>query len=149
MANRKNFKFEQMLRDDQWQKIDPALQEIIKNNYHQNTTRMFIDAVLWVVVNNTAWTYLPAKYGKSKSKYIRFHRWTKGKIWHALAQRLADDEELGRLLGRIVERGDLFAKANENRHSRRAEKHFLSAIPSKKSPYDITARPDPAPDRSH
>jgi len=121
---RRNFKFEQRLRDDQWEKVDSALHEIIEKNYHQNTTRMFIDAVLWVTVNNTVWTYLPEQYGVPKSKYMRFHRWTNEKIWHSLAQRLADDEELGRLLGRIVKRCDIYAKAKENRILRRMEKQL-------------------------
>lgn len=143
-----DFKFEKMLRNDQWQKIDFTLLEIIENNYHQNTTRLFIDAVLWVTVNNTVWTNLPEKYGVQKTKYMRFLRWTNEKIWYSLAWRLVDDEELGPLLGRIVERCDLYAKDKKKRNLRNAEKQLITVTPVKNSLYSVITHHKSKFDRS-
>ncbi|WP_194270652.1 transposase [Glaciimonas soli] len=99
-------KYKGQMTDEQWQKVDLMLSEVIEINYHQNGARLFMDAVVWVVVNHAAWRQMPKQYGAWRSIYIRFYRWSNQKIWHSLAQQFVNDQELGSLLGRIVERCD-------------------------------------------
>ncbi|WP_211440699.1 transposase [Collimonas humicola] len=118
---RRNFKFEKTLRNDQWEKLEHTFPEIFKKNYRRHNVRLFIDAVLWVTGNNTAWNYLPEKYGSKTSIYSRFCRWSEEEIWHSLALKFGDDNELKALFGSVVERADLFIKAKEYRNLNGAE----------------------------
>jgi transposase len=118
---RRNFKFEKTLRNDQWEKLEHIFPEVFKKNYRRNNVRLFIDAVLWVTGNNTAWNYLPEKYGRKAGIYTRFCRWSELEIWHSLALKFDDDDELKALFGSVVERADLFIKAKEYRNLNGAE----------------------------
>jgi transposase len=127
-------KYSGQLTDEQWQKLHSALLETMKKNYHQGSARLLIDAVLWVVLNHAAWRDLPKQYGPWRSTYMRFYRWNSQKIWHLLAQRFVDDQELSRLLDRIVERCDIFAIRKECRTSNETGNHLRSKISTQISP---------------
>jgi transposase len=117
-------KYEIRLRDDQWQKLEPILigrQGDPGANARDN--RLFIDALLWVVVNQASWSSLPAQFGKFSTAYMRFRRWNECDFWRYLAHSMADDVELRQLLETIVGYGDRYTSRLELRSKRKAKKH--------------------------
>lgn len=117
-------KYEIRLRDDQWQKLEPILigrQGDPGANARDN--RLFIDALLWVVVNQASWSRLPALFGKSSTTYMRFRRWNECDFWRHLAQSMAEDAELRQLLETIVAYGDRYTSRIELRSKRKAKKN--------------------------
>ncbi|SFH67110.1 Transposase [Collimonas sp. OK307] len=122
------------LQDEQWQMLEPLLTGKQSDpGANAKNNRLFIEAVLWVVVNKTVWRHLPQQFGSSSTAYMRFRRWTECDFWRQLAQSAIDDAELVRTLGRIVEYGDLYTRRIEQRLLRKNQKTiYKSAIAAAK-----------------
>ncbi|SFD29570.1 transposase [Collimonas sp. OK412] len=117
------------LRDEQWQKLEPLLTGKQSDpGANAKNNRLFIEGVLWVVLNNSLWRHLPQQFGSSSTAYMRFRRWTECDFWRQLAQSQGEDAELAQMLERIVEHADLYTRRIEQRLLRKAQKAvYLSA----------------------
>ena len=116
------------LRDDHWQKLEPLLKGTPncpgtrgKNN------RLFIEALLWVVSNNYAWSNLPTHFGNFNTIYMRFRRWTQSDFWRELASETKDDAELHQMLEQIVRYSDWYTRRAQQRLTRRAYRNNYNA----------------------
>jgi len=81
--------------------------------------RLFMEAVLWVALKSGTWSNLSPEFGRWRTSYMRFRRWTKADVWRRLAENLADDQELQVMLGAIVILGDEHTRLNTERSIRR------------------------------
>lgn len=118
------------LSDSQWQQLEPFLigrqgdpGASAKNN------RLFIEALLWVVLNRAPWSSLPPQFGKSSTAYMRFRRWTECDFWRQLAHNAFDDPQLPQILEAIVGYADRYTQRLEQRAGRRAKKSSYRAAP--------------------
>src|ERR1051325_5771045 len=59
--------------------------------------RMFVNAVMHVAYTGIAWRYLPQRFGKWNSVYVRFRRWAKTAVWQRIFRKL-NGRELKTLL---------------------------------------------------
>lgn len=65
-----------MLRDDQWARIEHLLPGKASDpGCTAKDTRLFVEAVLWVLRTGSPWRDLPREFGKWHSTYMRFARW--------------------------------------------------------------------------
>ncbi|SDX09562.1 Transposase [Collimonas sp. OK242] len=111
------------LQDEQWQKLAPFLTGKQSDpGARAKNNRLFIEAVLWVVVNKRVWRQLPQQFGSSSTAYMRFRRWTECDFWRQLAQSVIDDAELVQTLEKIVEYSDLYTRRIEQRLLRKNQK---------------------------
>lgn len=115
--NRQNH--EMNIKDDQWQKLAPFLigksedpGASAKNN------RLFIEAVLWVVLHKAPWRALPLHFGKSSTAYMRFRRWNECDFWRDLATNTDMDSESRFILEQIVHYGDAYTARIKQRKAR-------------------------------
>ncbi|AMP16332.1 transposase [Collimonas pratensis] len=120
--------YEMKLSDAQWQMLEPLLigrqgdpGASAKNN------RLFIEALLWVVLNRAVWSSLPAQFGRFSTAYMRFRRWNECDFWRQLTQSGIDDPELLQMLEAIVSYGDVYTSRLEQRLTRKAKKNAYRA----------------------
>lgn len=111
--------YEMKIKDDQWKKLEPLLigkpddpGASAKNN------RLFIEAVLWIVLGKAAWPTLPLHFGKSSTAYMRFRRWNECDFWRDLARNTQMDDESRFLLEQIVHYGDAYTARLKQRKAR-------------------------------
>ncbi|SFA75050.1 Transposase [Collimonas sp. OK607] len=118
------------LQDEQWQMLEPLLTGKQSDpGANAKNNRLFIEAVLWIVVNKTVWRHLPQQFGSSSTAYMRFRRWTECDFWRQLAQSGIGDAKLVWALERIVEYSDLYTRRIEQRLLRKNQKTiYKSAI---------------------
>lgn len=131
------------LRDDQWQKLaslligkqgDPGAKA--RNN------RLYIEAVLWIVLNQASWNNLPTQFGKIGAIYMRFRRWNVCDVWRQLAQSQIDDPELQFMLESIVCYGDQYSRRIEQRLNRKAKrKQYMASINAAKGIQPVIREP--------
>ena len=84
----------QILRDDQWKKIEgllPGRTETVGVTAKDN--RLFIEGVLWVARTGAHWRELPDRYGHWNSVFQRYNRWSKAGVWERLFRTLSDDPD--------------------------------------------------------
>jgi transposase len=111
------------LRDDQWKKLEPFLKGTPNGpGTSGKNNRLFIEALLWLVSNNYAWSNLPAHFGKFNALYMRFRRWTESDFWRELAYEKNDDAELRQMLEQIIRYGDWYTQRREQRLVRKAHR---------------------------
>jgi len=116
------------LRNDQWLQLKPLLiGEQGEPGVKAKNNRLFIEAILWMALNQTNWSSLPKQFGKVGAIYMRFRRWNEGDVWRQLAQSKIDDAELLRMLESIVLYGDLYTRRIEQRLGRKAKKNQYQA----------------------
>jgi transposase len=62
-------------------------------------TRLFIDAISWMLRTGAPWRDLPRSFGKWQTVYKRFSRWTRRGVWNRIADALREKdghrEEIG------------------------------------------------------
>ena len=46
--------------------------------------RLVISGIIWVIITGSAWRQLPEIYGKWKTVYSRFRRWSKSGLWEKI-----------------------------------------------------------------
>lgn len=141
-------KYESKLSDAQWEKLEPLLigrkggpGASAKDN------RLFIDALLWLVASQAAWSKLPPLFGPQGTVYMRFRRWTECDFWRDLTQRKIDDPELLQMLEAIVCYGDMYTNRLKQRARRRVKKNaYRSTAGGADS--ESSARYTPSPEDS-
>jgi transposase len=113
-------KIDGILRDDQWDKLEPLLiGRPGDSGMCGRDNRLFMEAVLWVALKSGSWSNLSPEFGRWRTSYMRFRRWTKADAWRRLAENLVDDLELQAMLGAIVTLGDEHTRLNTERSIRR------------------------------
>ena len=67
-----------------------------------NSHRKVINGIFWILATGGSWNDIPAEFGKYKTIYNRFRRWTKEKLWErierCLLERLDADGQVDRTL---------------------------------------------------
>lgn len=111
----RSIKYTGKLRDDQWEKVARSLSVATTINLAKQDYRLFIEGVLWVILNRKAWVDIPTHFGSAQSIYTCFYRWNERGIWQLLTRRLTSDQELHRLLTLISERCDFVNRRKERR----------------------------------
>jgi len=112
-----------LLRDTQWQELEPLLTGRPGDPGASGANnRLFIEAVLSVVLNDGPWTRMPRQFGKWSAAYMRFRRWNECGFWRRLAQSEIKDRELLSMLARITVYGDRYTERQALRLARKANK---------------------------
>lgn len=93
------------LSDAEWKRIAESLSGRLgaRARGKKSSTRVFIDAVLWVAGADAYWHCLPKEFGqKNHSVYVRFSRWARAGRWDAILNQLPADDERRICLGKLV-----------------------------------------------
>ena len=56
-------------------------------------TRLFINAVFWILRTGSPWRDLPAEYGDWKNTHRRFCRWRDKRIWEKMLEAIIDEPD--------------------------------------------------------
>lgn len=83
------------LKEEQWQDIYKILGKIncIYTN-QEKKLRLFIECVYYVLRSGVQWRMIPRYYGKWKSVYRRFNRWSKKEVWNILFEKVSRNADL-------------------------------------------------------
>lgn len=84
------------LTDDQFARIEDLLPANGHRGGQWNDHRTTLDGISWVLHAGAQWRELPSRYGKWKSAYGRFNRWSKSGLIDHILRRL---HSLGRSRG--------------------------------------------------
>ena len=94
-----------VLSDAQWAKIEPhCLGKPGAPGRTGGDTRMFVEAVLWIVRTGAPWRDLPSEFGGWNTVYKRFSHWVKRGVFRRIFEALQDapDMEYAMVDGTIV-----------------------------------------------
>jgi transposase len=80
-------------RDEQWTKIEAALESLRGAGRRGRDDRGFIEAVLWWRRTGVPWRDLPAEFGPWKTVFNRFDRWSKSGKWMQVFEVLRTDPD--------------------------------------------------------
>lgn len=83
-----------ILRDDQWERIEPLLPGKSTDRGVTADNRLFIEAVLWLLRTGAPWRDLPPEFGRWHSVYMRFARWRKKGVWDRLLEAARGEGDL-------------------------------------------------------
>lgn len=83
-----------ILRDDQWERIEPLLPGKATDCGVTADNRLFVEAVLWLLRTGAPWRDLPPEFGRWHSVYMRFARWRKNGVWDRLLEAVRDEADL-------------------------------------------------------
>ena len=61
-------------------------------------SRMFVEAVLWIVRTGAPWRNLPAALGDWNSTFRRLSRWSEKGVWHRILAVMSDDPDFELLI---------------------------------------------------
>ena len=88
-----------ILRDDQWQRIEPLLPgKATDRGVTAKDNRLFVEAVLWILRTGSPWRDLPPELGNWHNTYTRFSRWGEKGVWQRVVDALSGDADLQALL---------------------------------------------------
>lgn len=87
------------LDDSNWSKIYVCL-KIIPGIYagNEDKSRIFVDAVHWIMRTGAQWRDLPNEFGKWNTVFKRFARWSDKGIWDKLHQSFIEEPDMEWLL---------------------------------------------------
>lgn len=87
------------LDDTKWTKIYSFLR-LTPGIYigNEQKTRLFIEAVYWIMRTGTPWRDLPAEFGKWNSVFNRYADWTDKGVWQKMMTHFSNDPDLEWLL---------------------------------------------------
>lgn len=83
-----------ILRDDQWERIEPLLPGKSTDRGVTADNRLFVEAVLWLLRTGAPWRDLPPEFGRWHSVYMRFARWGKNGVWDRLLEAVRGEGDL-------------------------------------------------------
>ena len=76
------------ISDADWERIRPLL----PTRGPSDTTRRFIDAVLFVAKTGIPWRDLPQRFGNWNTLWRRFDRWARAGVWKRVFEALQDPD---------------------------------------------------------
>src|ERR1700704_1948161 len=79
------------LSNEQWGKVQRALENQRGAGRPGKDDRRFIEAVLWWRRTGVPWRDLPEEFGPWKTVFNRFDNWSKKGIWNRLFESLKTD----------------------------------------------------------
>ena len=59
-----------------------------------NDTRLFLEAVLWIVRTDAPWRDLPPEFGNWHSPFRRFRRWIQADVFKRIFDALSDEPDM-------------------------------------------------------
>ena len=84
-----------VLTDRQWLAIEPLCPGgIAAPGRTGNDTRLFLEAVLWIVRTDAPWRDLPQEFGNWNSTFRRFRRWVQADVFKRIFDALSDDPDI-------------------------------------------------------
>ena len=87
-----------MLRDDQWERIEPLLPgKATDRGVTAKDNRRFVEAVLWIMRTGSPWRDLPVELGHWHRTFVRFSRWREKGVWAHVATALSGDADMEQL----------------------------------------------------
>lgn len=71
------------LTDAEWEKLEPLLppQDGRGRGNRYKDHRTVVNGMLWVLRTGAPWRDMPERYGKWRTVYSRFRRWTERGVW--------------------------------------------------------------------
>ncbi|WP_228124811.1 transposase [Glaciimonas soli] len=117
-----------ILRDDQWEKLEPLMLGGKGGpGIEGRDNRLFIEAILWHISGQCGWSELPSEFGKWTAIYMRFKRWNESGYWHRIVEDLTVedlnyDKELSGVMKRIAAYADKQTQSTVRRKARAAER---------------------------
>ena len=82
------------ISDAIWAKLEPIIMAWTWGGSNANDTRVFINAVLWILRTGAPWRDLPPSYGKFGSIHKRFKRWCDIGRWEHILEQLIDEPDM-------------------------------------------------------
>lgn len=117
------------LADRQWQYLASRLPGKLAHNAVEGLdTRRFVEAVLWLAVNDSTWPELPRTYGNFHAAYQRFVRWARLDIWDYVSTCLAGDPRLPALQRMVRLHNDVRRRRNRTAAAKVADQE-QKAVP--------------------
>ena len=87
-----------MLRDDQWERIEPLLPGKKSDpGCTARDNRRFVEAVLWIMRTGSPWRDLPEELGHWHRTFVRFSRWREKGVWERVATALRSEADMEHL----------------------------------------------------
>ncbi|MEZ5772420.1 MAG: IS5 family transposase [Defluviimonas denitrificans] len=84
-----------VLTDRQWLAIEPLCPGgVAAPGRTGNDTRLFLEAVLWIVRTDAPWRDLPQEFGNWNSTFRRFRRWVQADVFKGIFDALSDDPDM-------------------------------------------------------
>lgn len=78
------------LTDAEWERLEPLLPAQVErrrgNRYKDHRT--VVNGMLWVLRTGAPWRDMPERYGKWRTVYSRFRRWTERGVWQRALESL-------------------------------------------------------------
>ena len=85
--------------DRQWSAIHTFL--LADSNVYacnEASTRIFLEAVMWVARSGAQWRLLPERYGIWNTVYKRFARWENNGVWQRMFEHFAGDPDMEHIM---------------------------------------------------
>ena len=84
-----------VLTDRQWLAIEPFCPGgVAAPGRTGSDTRLFLEAVLWIVRTDAPWRDLPPEFGNWNSIFRRFRRWVQADVFKRIFDTLSDDPDM-------------------------------------------------------
>ena len=84
-----------VLTDQQWRAIEPLCPGgSTAPGRTGRDTRLFLEAVLWVVRTDAPWRDLPPEFGNWNSTFRRFRRWVQADVFKRIFDVLSDEPDM-------------------------------------------------------
>ena len=83
-----------VLKDEQWERVAPLLPGKAGDPGRTGSdSRLFLEAVLWMVRTGAPWRDLPEAFGSWNTVFRRFRRWAQTGVVERLFQSLSGDPD--------------------------------------------------------
>lgn len=84
-----------VLNDRQWLAIEPLCPGGLTAPGRTGAdTRLFLEAVLWIVRTDAPWRDLPPEFGNWNSTFRRFRRWVQADVFKRIFDALSDEPDM-------------------------------------------------------
>jgi len=82
------------LTEEEWKRIEHLLPPQTEGKGRRwEDHRKTINGMLWIAKTGAPWRDLPLRYGKWKTVYDRFRRWTQEGLWDRILKELQGDKQ--------------------------------------------------------
>lgn len=87
--------YEKRMSEQQWQCVYNYLSQF-RGIYVRNeeTTRQFVEAILWMSRSGSQWRLLPAVFGNWNKVYKRFADWSRKGVWQMMLYPVSQEPDM-------------------------------------------------------